>query len=166
MGPAWIGARPAYGYLSRSTGVTQDCALALEPLGSHRELCCAVLCCWEGAGFESLCVWQGSLPCCHKWIGLSSLGRLHSLKELVHALQIDTTFLGLCLCHCILGSGGKEPEVGSEPGMGSDSNFCILCCPHFPGASGTCRRALIHPLYSALGSNLSLSACHLSQKLE
>lgn len=93
-------------------------------------------------------------------IGVSFLGGLHSLEELIYTLQRDTTFLGLCLCHCILGSGGNEP------GRGSDSNFCILWCPHFAGASGTCRKALTHPLYSTLGSNLSFSASHLSHKLE
>lgn len=155
------------------------CIPVLEPrchtgvctgLGGPQEPHGAALCCWKGAGFEvaptCVCVWQGSLLCCHVGIGLSSLGRLHSLEELIRTLQRDTICLGLCLCHCILGSGGNEPVAGSEPGMGSDSSFCILWCPHFAGASGTCRRALIHPLYSALGSNLSFSVCHLSHKLE
>lgn len=115
-----------------------------------QEMCCAAGKLLGLRWHPSVCVWQGSLPCSHMGIGLSSLGRLHSLEELIHK-QREATFLGLCLCHCILGLGGNEPVVGSEPGMGSDGNFCILWCPHFAEASGTCRRTLSQPLILRTG---------------
>lgn len=57
LGSCMDGACPACGSLSQSTRVTQEPGAQVTGLGASREPQGAVLCCWEGAGFEVAPTW-------------------------------------------------------------------------------------------------------------